>query len=691
MGMHDRAERLPSLPQILLHILDASQHEGAAVSRLAEVVRRDPATTTRLLQAANSAAYRSTASNGCTTIERALMVLGTETVRTIVITAAIQQFIGGFVRAEQQFLKQFWRNSLQAATAAHVFATLTRYRNPSEAYLCGLLHNIGQLVLLRRHRQEWLQLWRDHNEAGMLAAEERSRFQDDHIELSARLLTGWPDSELLADALRYRLEPASRMRDASHLAKIINLAAALALPQRPDDAAVQRADALFGIGEALLQELSQQISSEVSRVAEGLGIDISADTDTIAQADAAAHQQLGEQISEITQLTQWSAELRRARTLELFHTAVQRVVFMTLGIRDSVLFVVSADGATLQATLRGTTGTGAPDFAVPLQPDRNPISDALLTQSPRTITDSDSVLERQLLRACRAERLVCLPLLQAGQPIGVLVLGLQPEALDPLARSTTTAALCHEIASALQMQLQRHQRLTAGSVEPGLARQVSEALHEAGNPLTIVRNYLELLRARLGDDHDAAGELSLIREEIDRVGNILLRLRDPDASALDEAPGDLDALLDNLAQIFERSLCATHGITLRRHGRAGGHLVEQPAQLKQILINLMKNAVEAMPQGGVLELAVESPVVANGQLITIITVRDNGPGIPPSVLASLFQPVTTTKGGTHAGLGLSIVKRLVEELEGTIVCRSSEGGTTFELLLPRAPLTETTA
>lgn len=685
MGAHSRAtERLPSLPQILIHILDASQHDGTAVPRLAEIVRRDPATTTRLLNAANSAAYRSTAANGCTTVERALMVLGTETVRTIVITAAIQQFIGGLVRPEQQFLKQFWRRSLLAATVAQVLASLTRYRNPSEAYLCGLLHNMGQLLLLRRHRTEWLELWRTTADQSELAAEEQSQFQANHIELGAQLLGDWPDNEQIADAVRYQLEPAERMRDASHLAKIVNLAAALAASDSPDDTAVHRADVMFGIGEALLRELCQQIAGEVTRVAASLGIDISVEAEADSTADSEqAHARLGEQLSELTQLTQWGADLRRAHSLELLGTAVQRVVYMTLGIRRCVLFAITPDGNTLQATLTPGAETGAPDFAVPLERDRNPIAEALLSHSPHTVTETTGVLERQLLRACRAERLVCLPLVEAGRPLGVLVLGLQPDAIDPLQRSTTTAALCHEIAGALHQHIRQHDGTTA-TAPTALLQQISEAVHEAGNPLTIIRNYLELLRVRLGEDHAAHSELNLIREEIDRVGTILLRLRDPDSSVADQTADDLDQLLDDLARIFEQSLCATHGIELRRHGRAGSHWVERPAQLKQVLVNLMKNAVEAMPQGGVLELLVESPVVANGSLVTLVTVRDNGPGIPPHILPSLFQPVTTTKQGAHAGLGLSIVKRLVDELAGTIVCRSSAAGTSFELLLPRS-------
>ena len=67
-----------------------------------------------------------------------------------------------------------------------------------------------------------------------------------------------------------------------------------------------------------------------------------------------------------------------------------------------------------------------------------------------------------------------------------------------------------------------------------------------------------------------------------------------------------------------------------------------------------------------------------------LCVADDGPGVDPDILPKLFSPVDSTKGGDHAGLGLSIVKNLVNELHGSISCRSSDKGTSFHILLPKS-------
>jgi signal transduction histidine kinase len=104
--------------------------------------------------------------------------------------------------------------------------------------------------------------------------------------------------------------------------------------------------------------------------------------------------------------------------------------------------------------------------------------------------------------------------------------------------------------------------------------------------------------------------------------------------------------------------------------------------LKQILVNLVRNAVEAMPAGGEIQIMNNGLVNRDGLLYTELCVADTGPGVPPEVLANLFSPIRSDKGEGHQGLGLSIVHSLVRKSQGLISCRSSKKGTTFEMLFP---------
>jgi signal transduction histidine kinase len=105
--------------------------------------------------------------------------------------------------------------------------------------------------------------------------------------------------------------------------------------------------------------------------------------------------------------------------------------------------------------------------------------------------------------------------------------------------------------------------------------------------------------------------------------------------------------------------------------------------LRQVVMNLVKNAAEALPKGGRIDLATRDRIHKNGALFVELRIGDNGPGLPEHVLNELFTPVTSTKPG-HAGLGLSIVKQLLDQLGAEISCASGPTtGTRFQILLPR--------
>jgi len=90
-----------------------------------------------------------------------------------------------------------------------------------------------------------------------------------------------------------------------------------------------------------------------------------------------------------------------------------------------------------------------------------------------------------------------------------------------------------------------------------------------------------------------------------------------------------------------------------------------------------------MQEGGLLLISTRGKIIRDGNEYIEISLVDNGPGIPVHIMADMFKPVSSTKGKGHAGLGLSIVKNLVDELKGRIFCQSNEiSGTAFQILLP---------
>ncbi len=691
-----RMERLPSLPQVLVRILDTIHDERSGLAQIADIVRRDAAMATRLIGVASSsyyaasygaASHHATNGGGRQSVERALLVLGTDTVKTVVMTDAIRQFFNQFKPRQQPFLKAFWRRSLVSANFAHVLANLTGYRSPDEAYLCGLLTDVGQLLLSNRHGQAYLDLWSGAADDRALLAAEREQFATTHADAGAQLVEQWAGASFMADALRYHHEPGTQLLDASHLVKIINLASCLSAHGDLGDDALAQADQLFGLNEALTRELRERIGADVERLAAGLGIDIG----PLAPDDGAhpdverAQSALGERLGELGQLGQASRELWLAQSLAALERAVQRTLYMTLEIEHSVLFVYDTNSRLLQARVREPDDDAPPDFSIPLLPGRSVVANALLEGNGAYLDSADSaaltVIDRQLLNHCRHRRLLCLPLRVDGEPVGALLFGVDrgdPQQLRP----TLLMTLCSEIAASVQARA----RLPDGaSSENALQQQIREVLHEAGNPLSIIGNYLETLRLKLGQDQQLQGDLDLIKGEIDRIGALLLRLRNPGHAEADSGGTDVNALVAAVARIFQQSLCAAHGIELRLAlGDTLPPLSCAGARLQQVLTNLLKNAVEALPEGGRIDVSTDGPVLIGGRRCAEIVVADDGPGLPEAVLKQLFSPVQSTKGGAHSGLGLSITHKLMNEMGGTISCRSGAGGTRFQLLLPLA-------
>jgi signal transduction histidine kinase len=207
-------------------------------------------------------------------------------------------------------------------------------------------------------------------------------------------------------------------------------------------------------------------------------------------------------------------------------------------------------------------------------------------------------------------------------------------------------------------------------------------VHEANNPLSIIKNYLGVLDDKLARQEPVSGELSILNDEIDRVGNIIKEF----AGVAPPAPGsliDVNRVINDIVRLFRESRFLPPTVQI------GARLLKEPCEitgtadtLKQIFVNLIKNAVEALPQGGHIEIINLGQVRYDGADYFEISVRDTGPGLPQEVLSKLFSPVRSTKAGENRGLGLSIVHGLVKKLNGQIECRSSRMGTSFELRLP---------
>jgi len=210
---------------------------------------------------------------------------------------------------------------------------------------------------------------------------------------------------------------------------------------------------------------------------------------------------------------------------------------------------------------------------------------------------------------------------------------------------------------------------------------VTHIAHEIKNPLLIIGGFARQLLKTPGLDDKARQKLNIITEEVSSLEAMVAAMRDfvrlPPAV---KRRGRLEAAISDALELFQDTFTENHIKIKRVEDGPLPPLDFDPKQLRQVLINLFKNALEAMPRGG--EITISSRV--SGQNAEVL-LADTGEGMPPEVAANIFQPYFTTKAqGT--GLGLAICQSIIQEHGGSISVKSIPGkGSAFTIQLPLAP------
>jgi len=207
--------------------------------------------------------------------------------------------------------------------------------------------------------------------------------------------------------------------------------------------------------------------------------------------------------------------------------------------------------------------------------------------------------------------------------------------------------------------------------------------HSIRNPLTSVKMRLFSLSRSVNLAGDQKEDLDVISEEINHIDNILQNFlefsRPPRLKLQHVSPSDI---VDQAIQLLQHRL-ESYEVFIKIQRKEPLPFVQlDPEQLKEVLINIIINACEAMGQGGSIVIYEETVIEREKFRSAVIRIRDNGPGIPDAIQSKIMEPFFTTKEeGT--GLGLSIANRIVQEHGGRLDIKSKEGnGSTFIITLP---------
>jgi HD-like signal output (HDOD) protein/signal transduction histidine kinase len=647
----------------------------------------------RVLTVANSPALRR--GREIRRIEDCLTVLGTRFVRTMAACLAVQSAFDEVARQIECDLSGFWLHSLEVAELARSIAVATRKANPEEAYLAGLLHDTGQLLLLTGV-PDYTGLLVVASDEELLCELELSTLGAHHGAVGAWLVDKWQIDSFLADAILFHHEPATRAATGDALTRILWAAhsATLAAEAPPAEAAE-----VVTLDADTLASLRAESRQRTGGIAEALGISggvgvgpLPQPTGMNAVAPNAATSPLADAARGMAYAQPLQESLFGVTSDEELLLTVRESARILFGLGRMCLLLSDAKGTLLTGSSGGDQPTVLRHMEIPMATSPSLAARSAIERKPicsiESGNDNLSLTDIQILRALGSEGLLCIPLAARQKCSGVMVFGVTeaqwPRVAKRLSWLTNFARI---VATGIEASREAREReqATEAVLAGRFKQRARQVAHEAGNPLGIIRNYLKLLERRLADEGTVPRELAVLDQEITRVAKIIRDVGEAETESASAANTNLPALIESLLAGYKEPLFTAQGIELALDLPGEAVLVAaQREPLTQVLLNLWKNASEAMPNGGSYRISVVSGVIESGRRLVEIRLQDSGPGLPPELWERLVTGTAPPSSGPR-GLGLGIVLELVATMSGRIACASQPGrGTLFSIHLPVA-------
>ncbi|UCD93471.1 MAG: HDOD domain-containing protein [Candidatus Zixiibacteriota bacterium] len=273
-------KELSSLPQVIVDVIRIANNPDASMAELVGVIKKDPALTAKLLRIVNSPYY--CPASKISTVQQAVVTIGLRTVTAVALAMSIYDKFKTMAGSIDR--KKFWRHSLEVALTSRMIAGETGYKEPEEAFVAGLLHDIGSLVLEASFPEEFARICK-LTESGvrMTSVEERS-WGTNHARVGQFLLSQWRLPQNLADAVgnhhfvfkNGNPTPQTKLNQIVNLANHISKFRVLDMPQ-PDTEEFESKQILtsnLGLSFEALSAIEERSVSEVAEEASYLEIEI---------------------------------------------------------------------------------------------------------------------------------------------------------------------------------------------------------------------------------------------------------------------------------------------------------------------------------------------------------------------------------------------------------------------------------
>jgi len=689
-----RTGPLPQLPQVMVQLIRACGREKIDIDEVTQIICRDAGLTAKLLTIIASPHVN--LAKQVTNIKSAVVYLGLDTVRNIAISSSAMQFFK-FSKATDNFnINRFWYHSYKCAVLAQRIAREEKQDNSDQYFLAGLLHDIGTLVLMATFPKEYKEIKARVNQGQNEFEAQADILKIDGPNVSAWLFNQWHLNPMTSDAVGFLSHPLARIQEELAHIKILFMAHLMAEPKSTN--VTQDVLFLTDIPAAVLNDIAVQAENEVHQMAKSLNL--------VLGAPEQGYNLLADDLKNVSLCFGTLDNLLRAKDVTTVLKTVQRGLEIIFHIPRIFFFLQDREKNLLTGTCAEEDRHYNVVTSIALAMNNN---DSLIVKSVNTgkITigmgqENLTVSDARIIQALETPALYAIPILGHNGCSGAMVIGVDSDLAQTLDKNKTLLTLFSRQTGICLENLNFHEvyaRDISDKKMQAYTILTDKVVHEINNPVAIIRNYLETLKFNLPEKHPAQEEITVVKEEMNRVSSLLEGLtsfsKPRVGGALETI--DLNQMCRHVLAVLKKSILLPRQIRIQIDlDDAMPKATLDSNGLKQVIINLVKNAAEALEKGD--EIQFKTKLVPGSAKVLIdekrklpgvaqVTIQDNGPGIPSHIKKRLFEPYNSSKAdASNSGLGLSIVHSIVREMQGRITCDSLRGqGTCFTILIPLAP------
>jgi signal transduction histidine kinase/HD-like signal output (HDOD) protein len=734
-------EELPTLPAVATRVLEVTSNKGSSAKEVAGLIGTDPSLSARILQLLHRA--DGGASSNITSIERAVVLLGFETVRNAILALCVfETFSTSATDADTPFNRdEFWKHCIAVACCAELLATGGSQAGPrdhllaSTAFICGLLHDLGKIALDAMLPKSYSRVIEAADMLrGNIADVERSVIGLDHMVVGKRLAERWHLPTVIRDCCWLhgqlpRAVPATVQQP--RILSLVSLADDLVREQhlgysgnysfpRPRQEMLDAA----GVTEPDVQRVLRQLVETIEPRAQAMGLGKVSSAELYQKALAQANKELGRAAGQLEAknkrlavrarffdaLSGFQGELRPDAESGTVLKAVAQAAVNILGVRCVAAFSLPPSQEYAEVLMCDETGAVFDTSMVDLpaapesethpggaRPPKPPVGDGPVMAVGNDLEWLSAVVsprlshERRYWICLQADNL-CIGGVMWGAEDGESTrLGTQVKELCAIANGWALAlrtaqvreesrALAEQLAEA-NRQLQTAQaEILRSRTMISVGEMAAGAAHEMNNPLAVISGRSQLLANQITDPKFKAAA-HLIHEQAHRLSAIITELMD---FARPEAPRLEPA---EIADVLERAMHeakmqndpADRSIELTI-GEAPAVLLDVK-QVSAALCEVLENAIHATdPKKGHVGVHAGFDPFSNR---VVVTISDDGCGMDENTVKHAFDPFFSNKpAGRRRGMGLAKALRWIEASGGSIRLESRPGqGTRIVVLL----------